>query len=152
MWNICVNAVDALALFRLGNLYYVINTKGNAMKKLLLVLIACFAFASAAFAATVNLNTASQAELDTLNGVGPVKAKAIIDYRTKNGPFKSVDDLEKVSGFGKKTVDKLRADLTVNGGAAPAKMESKAKKEAAPAKKDSKSGKKEDDKKGAAAK
>lgn len=108
------------------------------MKKLLLILIACFAFATAAFAGPVNLNAATQAELDTLKGVGPVKAKAIVDYRTQNGPFKSVDDLEKVSGFGKKTVDKLRSDLTVNGGAAPAKAEGKAKKEAAPAKADEK--------------
>lgn len=53
-----------------------------------------------------------------------------MDYRAKNGPFKSVDDLEKVTGFGKKTVDKLRADLTVNGAAAPAKAAGKAKPEA----------------------
>lgn len=107
------------------------------MKKLLLILVACFAFVSAAFAAQINLNTATQAELDTLKGVGPVKAKAIVDYRTKNGPFKSVDDLEKVPGFGKKTVDSLRGQLTVNGGAAPAKAEKakgeKAKEEAKPA-------------------
>lgn len=141
------------------------------MKKLLLILIACFAFATAAFAGPVNLNTATESELDTLNGVGPVKAKAIVDYRAKNGPFKSVDDLEKVSGFGKKTVDKLRSDLTVNGGAAPAKAEGKAKKEVAPAKAEEKTkpaadvkkdaapakggdkaSKKEADKKGAAAK
>ncbi|MGE5026894.1 MAG: ComEA family DNA-binding protein [Betaproteobacteria bacterium] len=108
------------------------------MKKLLLILVTCFAFATAAFAGQINLNTATQAELDTLKGVGPVKAKAIVDYRTKNGPFKSVDDLEKVPGFGKITVDKLRGDLTVSGAAAPARAETKAKaearKEAAPAK------------------
>ena len=123
------------------------------MKKLFLVLIACFAFASAAFAGPVNLNTATQSELDTLKGVGPVKAKAIMDYRAKNGPFKSVDDLEKVPGFGKKTVDSLRADLTVNGGAAPSKAEKKAKKEAgkgeAPVQADAKAAKKDDSKKAA---
>ena len=137
------------------------------MKKLFLILVACFAFASAAFAGQVNLNSANESELDTLKGVGPVKAKAIVDYRAKNGPFKSVDDLEKVPGFGKKTVDKLRADLTVNGGAAPAKAEAKAKPEAkkdaapakaeekakkgvvAPAKAEDKAAKKEDSKKAA---
>jgi competence protein ComEA len=119
------------------------------MKKLLLILVACFAFASAAFAGQVNLNTASQSELDTLKGVGPVKAKAIMDYRAKNGPFKSVDDLEKVPGFGKKTVDKLRADLTVNGGAAPSKVEGKAKT-AADAKKGAAAPAKKDDSKKAA--
>lgn len=123
------------------------------MKKLFVILVACFAFATAAFAGQVNLNTASQSELDTLKGVGPVKAKAIMDYRAKNGPFKSVDDLEKVPGFGKKTVDKLRADLTVNSGAAPSKVEGKAKpeakKDAAPAKADDKAAKKDDSKKAA---
>lgn len=126
------------------------------MKKLFLILIASFAFVTAAFAGQVNLNSASQAELDTLKGVGPVKAKAIMDYRVKNGPFKAVDDLEKVPGFGKKTVDKLRADLTVNGGAAPSKVEGKAKtaadaKKAAatPAKADDKAARKDDGKKAA---
>ncbi|MBU1689862.1 MAG: ComEA family DNA-binding protein [Gammaproteobacteria bacterium] len=97
------------------------------MKKLFLILIACFAFATAAFAGPVNLNSATTAELEVLNGVGPVKAKAIMDYRVKNGPFKSVDDLEKVPGFGKKTVDKLRADLTVTNGATPSKVAGKAR-------------------------
>lgn len=97
------------------------------MKKLLLILLACFAFSAPAFASQVNLNSATGVELEALKGVGPVKAKAIVDYRAKNGPFNSVDDLELVPGFGKKTVDKLRADLTVNGGAAHAKAEGKAK-------------------------
>lgn len=95
------------------------------MKKLLLVLMMCFAFAGAALAAQVNLNMATETELDALKGVGPVKAKAIVDYRTKNGPFKSVDDLEKVPGFGKKTVDSLRADITVGGAAAKGKDKAK---------------------------
>jgi competence protein ComEA len=96
------------------------------MKKLLLILLACFAFSTAALASQVNLNSATGVELEALKGVGPVKAKSIVDYRAKNGPFNSVDDLEMVPGFGKKTVDKLRADLTVNGGAAP-RAEGKAK-------------------------
>jgi len=150
MWSICVNAADILALRVESSVSYVINTKGSAMKKLFLILIACFAFAAAAFAGQVNLNTATQAELDTLKGVGPVKAKAIIDYRARNGSFKSVDDLEKVPGFGKKTVEKLRADLTVNGGAASAKAEGKARKAAAPAKVEEKT-RPADVKKGAAA-
>ncbi|MDP3481807.1 MAG: ComEA family DNA-binding protein [Sulfuricella sp.] len=123
------------------------------MKKLLLILLACFAFSTSVFAGPVNLNSATTVELEALNGVGPVKAKAIMDYRTKNGPFKSVDDLEMVPGFGKKTVDKLRADLTVTSGAAPSKVEGKAKpeakKDAAPAKADDKAAKKDDSKKAA---
>ncbi|MDP2879515.1 MAG: ComEA family DNA-binding protein [Sulfuricella sp.] len=126
------------------------------MKKLLLILLACFAFSTSVFAGQVNLNNATEVELEALKGVGPVKAKSIVDYRIKNGPFKSVDDLEMVPGFGKKTVDKLRADLTVNGGAAPSKVEGKAKTAAdakkgaaAPAKADDKAAKKDDGKKAA---
>ncbi len=48
----------------------------------------------------VNLNTASAAELEDLPGVGPVMAKAILDWRTKNGSFRSVDQLSEVSGIG----------------------------------------------------
>jgi competence protein ComEA len=54
--------------------------------------------------------------------VGPGKAKAIVEYRTKNGPFKSVDDLGKVKGFGPKTLESLRADLTVGAATAPKKV------------------------------
>src|SRR5512140_2182305 len=100
------------------------------MKKLLLSIIAFFAFSVAAMAA-VDLNTASKAELDSVKGIGPVKAQAIIDYRTKNGPFKSVDDLKNVKGFGDKTVSKMRSELTVGG--APARTEAKEDKKNAKA-------------------
>jgi competence ComEA-like helix-hairpin-helix protein len=45
----------------------------------------------------------------------PAKAKAIIDHRSKNGPFKSVDDLKEIKGFGDKVVNKMRPELTVAG-------------------------------------
>lgn len=104
------------------------------MKKLLLVLLAFFAFSGMALAA-VNLNTATKEELDGVKGIGPVKAQAIIEYRTKNGSFKSVDDLKNVKGFGDKTVAKMRSELTVDG-AAPAKAEKKAGGKKAEAKKE----------------
>lgn len=78
-----------------------------------------------AFAA-VDLNTASAAELQKVKGIGPKKAEAIVEYRKKT-PFKSVDDLDKVPGFGKSTVDKVRKDLTV-ADAASAKAPAKAAK------------------------
>ena len=68
--------------------------------------------------AAVNMNTATVEQLDAVKGVGPAKAKAIVAYREKNGPFKSVDELAKVKGFGEKSVAKLRPELSV--GEAPA--------------------------------
>ena len=61
----------------------------------------------------VNLNTASEMELQTLTGVGPSKATAIIRYRTENGPFKSIEDLKKISGIGEKTFEKLKEEITI---------------------------------------
>ncbi|WP_374480623.1 ComEA family DNA-binding protein [Zoogloea sp.] len=66
--------------------------------------------------AAVNINTATQSDLDGVKGIGPSKAQAIIDYRTKNGPFKSLDELKNVKGFGDKSIAKLKGDLSVGGG------------------------------------
>jgi competence protein ComEA len=63
--------------------------------------------------ALVNINSASETELETLNGVGPVTAAAIIQYRTEHGPFAAVDDLEDVSGIGPATLEELRPQVTV---------------------------------------
>ncbi|MFM9912384.1 MAG: ComEA family DNA-binding protein [Methylophilaceae bacterium] len=109
------------------------------MKKFLLVLMSVIAFSlSAPVMAAVDLNKATQAELEGVKGIGPAKAKAIIDYRTKNGAFKSVDDLDNVKGFGKKTVDKVKADLSVGGAAAAAPAPVKAEKKADKPMKDAK--------------
>ena len=56
----------------------------------------------------VNINTASAAELQTLSGIGPSMAQSIIDERTKNGAFASVDDLMRVSGIGEKKLAKIK--------------------------------------------
>lgn len=61
----------------------------------------------------VNINTASSSELDTLPGIGPSYAKAIIDYRTKNGPFVRVEDIQQVKGIGPKTFEKLKGKITL---------------------------------------
>ena len=61
----------------------------------------------------VNLNMATAAELETLPGIGPVKAQAIVDYRQQHGAFARIDDLTKVSGIGAKTFEKLKHLITV---------------------------------------
>lgn len=63
--------------------------------------------------ARVSLNAASLTELETLPGVGPVTAQAIIDWRTTNGAFSSVDELLEVDGIGPKTYDALRPLVTL---------------------------------------
>lgn len=82
------------------------------MKKAVLAVLAALTFTSPAWAA-VDINTASQAELESINGIGPVKAQAIIEYRKKNGPFKSAADLDNVPGFGEKSMEKVKQDITV---------------------------------------
>jgi len=78
------------------------------------------------YAEPVNINTADATALaKALNGVGPAKAKAIVSYRDKNGPFKSVDQLAMVEGITQKLIDKNRADIKLGAekaavGAAPA--------------------------------
>ncbi|MER2512140.1 MAG: ComEA family DNA-binding protein [Nitrosomonas ureae] len=95
------------------------------MQKWFLLIALVFLFTGTAFAA-VNINTASQAELESLQGIGPAKAKAIIEHREKSGTFASVDDLAEVSGIGQGTIKQLRDAITVEGEKAteaPAKQE-----------------------------
>lgn len=61
----------------------------------------------------VNLNRADRSELETLPGIGPSKAEAIIEYRETKGPFKTIEDLKLVSGVGEKTFEKLKDKITV---------------------------------------
>ncbi|MEH6989011.1 helix-hairpin-helix domain-containing protein [Cytobacillus firmus] len=62
----------------------------------------------------VNLNRADETELQTLPGVGPSKAAAIIEHRDTNGPFKDIEDLKLISGIGDKTFEKLKEHISVN--------------------------------------
>jgi competence protein ComEA len=63
--------------------------------------------------AKVNINKADQAQLETLNGIGPAKAQKIIDYRNKNGLFQSIEEIMNVSGIGEKTFEGLKDQIEV---------------------------------------
>ena len=63
----------------------------------------------------VNINDADVLSLSTLPGVGSVLAQRIIDYRTENGPFSTIEDLAKVQGIGEKRIEQLRPQITVGG-------------------------------------
>lgn len=71
------------------------------------------AAAKATPASPVNLNTATQAQLETLPGIGAKAAQRILEYRQKNGSFKKVEDLMNVKGIGEKAFLKLKPLLTV---------------------------------------
>jgi len=65
----------------------------------------------------LNINTATAVELDTLNGIGPSLAAKIISYRTANGPFQAITDIQKVSGIGASTYTKFKDNITVTASA-----------------------------------
>jgi competence protein ComEA len=71
-------------------------------------------------AAMVNLNTATEADLQELPGIGTKVAARIVEYRQKKGPFKKIEELMNVQGVGEKSFLKLRSQITVAGKAEPA--------------------------------
>lgn len=62
----------------------------------------------------ININKANESELQTLPGIGPAKAAAIIEYRNTSGPFKAVEDIKNISGIGDKTFEKLKDSIAVH--------------------------------------
>ncbi len=91
------------------------------MKQIVGSLIAGLLLSFSAWAG-VDLNTATLSELEAVKGIGPAKARAIVEHRARHGPFKRVDDLAAVKGFGKASVTKLKGKLAVGSEAAsPAK-------------------------------
>ncbi len=80
--------------------------------RLLTLLVACLPLW--AFAGPVDINTADAETISAeLNGVGMSKAKAIVEYREKHGPFKNPEDLSLVKGIGDRTVEINRANIRV---------------------------------------
>lgn len=103
------------------------------MHRLLFVLLASlFLFVGDALAG-VNVNAASQKQLEGLPGIGPSKATAILEYRATNGPFSSLADLDKVPGIGPATLENLRPLVEFGeAGAAPAASSSASTEAAKP--------------------
>ena len=92
-----------------------------SFKYLIPTLAAMVLLAPIVHADPVNINTAdANALAKALNGVGPAKAKAIVNYRDKNGPFKTVDQLTMVEGITQKLIDKNRADIKLGSADKPA--------------------------------
>jgi len=67
----------------------------------------------------VDINTATAEQLEGIKGIGAVKAEAIIQYRTLNGPFKTAEDIKSVSGIGDKLYEQIKDQITVGAAAAP---------------------------------
>lgn len=61
----------------------------------------------------IRINTATLAELEQLNGIGPSKAEAIIRYREEHGPFRTLEEIAQVPGIGDKTLEKFREQITL---------------------------------------
>jgi len=71
-------------------------------------------FSASAFAGKVNINTASAEQIaSSMTGIGESKAKAIVEYRTSHGKFKSIASLENVDGIGAKTVEKNKDKISL---------------------------------------
>jgi len=79
-----------------------------------LLLTAILLFSTAAFAEKININTATAEQIaSAMTGIGESKAKAIVDYRTTHGKFKSIESLVNVDGVGEKTVEKNKDKITL---------------------------------------
>ena len=86
------------------------------MRNLVTSIAAAMLFLSPmAFAGQVDINTADAATIAAeLNGIGMSKAKAIVEYRKKHGPFRSVEDVSLVKGIGERTIERNRGDIKVS--------------------------------------
>lgn len=73
----------------------------------------------------IDINSASEKDLERLPMIGPVKAKSIVEYREKNGSFESMEDLTKVSGIGEKTLKRIKDYITISGSTTENAKESK---------------------------
>lgn len=85
------------------------------MKSIKLFLVTVLSLFAVVATAAVNINTANQAKLTTLDDVGEARAQAIVEYREENGDFGSKSEVTDVPGIGEKTLESIRDDITVGG-------------------------------------
>lgn len=93
-------------------------TKSFSVQLLLFFMIGSLltSFLLSAPAKKVNINTASVAELQTLPRIGPQIAQRIVDFRSKNGKFKRIEEIMKVRGIGEKVFEVIKDKITVGSG------------------------------------
>jgi competence protein ComEA len=94
----------------------------RVLRSVLMAGLLPLAFHPARAADRIDINTADVTTLDrVLLNIGPAKAQAIVEFRQKNGPFKSPEDLLKVDGIGERVLEQNRGNIRLNAaGAAPA--------------------------------
>ena len=90
---------------RAGREDYTVQTERNAEEEVAPVRV------------LVNINTASAEELESVSGIGPVLAQAILDYRAEHGDFQTLDELLEVRGIGSAKLDAMRDEITTGGDA-----------------------------------
>ena len=84
-------------------------------RALVQMLIVSFMPVAAVWAGPVNVNTADASMIaKELDGIGPAKAQAIVEYRQKNGPFRAAEDLLKVDGIGQKVLEQNRGNIRLD--------------------------------------
>jgi len=111
-----------------------LNTRTRFIAAIALVVLALTALPALAADGKVNVNTASAQQLALLPHVGPSVAERIVEHRTKNGQFKSIEDLVLVKGIGEKTLARLKPYVAVSGETTLAAKVKSAKTPAAPSK------------------
>lgn len=79
---------------------------------LILILILILALPQARGEGKINLNTATVEELQTLEGIGKILAKRIVEYREENGPFERIEEIKRVKGIGNKIFEKIKDRIT----------------------------------------
>ena len=111
--EILLFAMTAAFLIGLGVLYGQAHRRGESVGYTVTTQRVTQEQVTPAWSGPVDINTADTEQLQTLQGIGPALAQRIIDDRRENGPYRTVEDLLRVSGIGEKTLEGIRDHITV---------------------------------------